>query len=419
MTQAHAGSRLRRVCGSRLAAFARNARRARCVISRGTYVTQLAKDGLLLGLVRLCTLVSFMAVWAPAARACSIPVFRYALERWAADNYEVFAFHRGPLSPDQQDLIDWLEARDADGGGPANFTLRRVDLAAATDASPQLVREAESAKELPWITVHYPSSAGIEGSVWAGPLTAASARALVNSPMRGELARRLLAGDSAVWVLLACGSREKDAAAAKLLEAELPRAAAAAEPPVQAEPEPSFRPSFSLLRLSGSDPAERVLINMLRHSEADLKAFSEPIAFPIFGRGRILYALVGRGINPENILQACAFLTGPCSCQVKALNPGTDLLMSADWGIYPEEDTAEIEYIELPSLAAAVPEAASGVAAKPAARSGPVTASPGAWSPRLLRNILLGGLPALGILACGAYVAKRRHRPRRANLERR
>ncbi|MFT5104551.1 MAG: hypothetical protein ACI9UA_000166, partial [Pseudoalteromonas tetraodonis] len=27
----------------------------------------------------------------------------------------------------------------------------------------------------------------------------------------------------------------------------------------------------------------------------------------------------------------CFFLTGACSCQVKAQNPGWDLLLSADW----------------------------------------------------------------------------------------
>ena len=32
-----------------------------------------------------------------ASRACNVPVFRYALERWAADHFEVVIFHRGPL----------------------------------------------------------------------------------------------------------------------------------------------------------------------------------------------------------------------------------------------------------------------------------------------------------------------------------
>ena len=43
---------------------------------------------------------------APAAgRACNVPVFRYALERWAADAYELVVFHREPLTTNQQALV--------------------------------------------------------------------------------------------------------------------------------------------------------------------------------------------------------------------------------------------------------------------------------------------------------------------------
>ena len=55
------------------------------------------------------------------------------------------------------------------------------------------------------------------------------------------------------------------------------------------------------------------------------------MGFSVFGRGRVLYALVGKGIMPETIDTACAFMVGPCSCQVKNQNPGFDLLLSHDW----------------------------------------------------------------------------------------
>jgi hypothetical protein len=55
------------------------------------------------------------------------------------------------------------------------------------------------------------------------------------------------------------------------------------------------------------------------------------MAFPIFGRGRALYALVGNGVAPQLVGEACQFLTGACQCTVKAENPGVDLLMQVDW----------------------------------------------------------------------------------------
>ena len=61
-----------------------------------------------------------------------------------------------------------------------------------------------------------------------------------------------------------------------------------------------------------------------------------------------MFALVGKGIQNENIDEACTFLTGPCSCQVKELNPGVDLLMAVDW----EEEVSVVASAtrELPEL---------------------------------------------------------------------
>jgi len=44
-----------------------------------------------------------------------------------------------------------------------------------------------------------------------------------------------------------------------------------------------------------------------------------------------LAAFVGKGINAENIEDASIFLVGKCSCQVKELNPGTDIMFSVNW----------------------------------------------------------------------------------------
>ena len=50
-------------------------------------------------------------LWTLTAIACNVPVFRYALERWEADPYEMVVFHREPLTAEQQALLAEMEKR--------------------------------------------------------------------------------------------------------------------------------------------------------------------------------------------------------------------------------------------------------------------------------------------------------------------
>ena len=62
------------------------------------------------------------------AEACSVPVFRYALERWQADPYEVFVFHRGPLTAPQKAQVDRLTREGEAGKTFANVRVTTCDL---------------------------------------------------------------------------------------------------------------------------------------------------------------------------------------------------------------------------------------------------------------------------------------------------
>ena len=50
---------------------------------------------------------------------------------------------------------------------------------------------------------------------------------------------------------------------------------------------------FSSVFVDRMDPEEEILARILLGTEQDLWNYDVPIAFPVFGRGRILYALVG------------------------------------------------------------------------------------------------------------------------------
>jgi hypothetical protein len=276
-----------------------------------------------------------VVICASPACACNVPVFRFALEKWPADLYEVVIIHRGELSASDKALVQNL-TKDKSA---ANCTVEVIDLAGRPEEQVQALLARFPRMELPFLLVRYPRVCGIDADVWTGKLSAISLKSVLDSPARQELARRLLRGDSAVWLLLESGVKTKDESAARLVQTELRQLenklklpSRTDDPEDRINPEgPPLRVAFSLLRVSQADPAEQVLVRMLLNSENDLSGRRVPMVFPIYGRSRALYALVGSGINQENIAEAAQHVVGPCTCTIKEQNPGVDLLVSARW----------------------------------------------------------------------------------------
>ena len=333
-----------------------------------------------------------LVVGTSTARACDVPVYRYAMERWPAESYQVVVFYSGALSQKQRQVVERLK-RSSDTYLPyANYTVREIDLDSLTEGPMQALWESLGNPEPPRLAVRIPGSLWPEKSIWSGPVTMISAGAIIDSEARREIGRRLLSGEAATWVLVESGDREKNDAAAALLNRRLSRLKSTLKLPAAVAGAsltgaPGLRVDFSMIRLSRSDPGEELFIQMLMHAEPDLELYTSwPMAFPVYGRGRVLYALVGEGINEENIYEACAFLVGPCACEIKSLNYGFDLLMLVDWesGI----GGSWVEEVGLPPLTVL-----SGLS--PAVDQGAGTASAAdSTKSRLPRNILL----ALGLI---------------------
>lgn len=283
--------------------------------------------------------------------ACRIPVFRYALERWQPDRYELLVCHSEPLTDPQQAVVEQLrKAASTDDGPPVNVFVTDVDVSQlppqdgdAARPDPVLDNALAAVKQtkIARLVLRYPPAGTSPVACWSGELTAANADRIVQSPLRTEIAERILSGDSAVWVLIECSDPDKNAQALDTLQTQLDRMqqkltlpsreVLEADDQYQAETAVELRIGFSIVQLSRRDASEEVFLEMLLHSEADLASFDEPIAVPVFGRGRTYFALVGKGINASTIDESCRFLCGDCSCQVKALNPGRDLMLAVDW----------------------------------------------------------------------------------------
>ena len=278
--------------------------------------------------------------------ACQVPVFRYALERWNADQYRVTVLHDQPLTAVQQEALDGLRAAaSAAPNAAASLDLQVLDLTTSSRLSPQLRAQWQrwSEQDQPLVLVDFPSAneTGRTEPVYAAALTPQLASELLDSPVRREIAARLTSGHSAVWVFVPSGREADDAAALKRLNAqlradedwlEIPSAEELeVQPEVLEQVKVPLKIEFSVVTLRRDDPAEQFLLQSLLLSEEDLTQFDQPLAFPVFGQGRVLYALVGQGIAVDTIRTASAFMCGPCSCQVKNQNPGFDLLLRVDW----------------------------------------------------------------------------------------
>lgn len=275
--------------------------------------------------------------------ACQVPVFRYALERWASDSYELVCVPaQGGLKPDEEAALKVLRDAAVDEDFPANITVK-------VDA------EGENNSSAARMDLFYPNKMRglLTKPIWSGDATVENANRIVQSPVRRELTKRILTGQSAIWLLVESGDPKKDDAAEKALIEDAEKATGNLELPEgvigkndtealqQARPgeeenvlrsDVPLKIGFSVTRISRLDSAEEPFLQMLLNLENDLGEYAaEPMAFPVFGRGRILEPLIGQGLNYDNVIEHSAYLTGACSCEVKDQNPGIDLLMAMNW----------------------------------------------------------------------------------------
>lgn len=154
-------------------------------------------------------------------------------------------------------------------------------------------------------------------------------------PVFQEVADRILSGDSAVWVQIDSGNQEADDAAFALLQSRLTFFQSVAElpeidpsdPASQLGPGPKLELKFSTMRVSRDEKFVPELVG----SKLESLPKDEAWIAPIFGRGRVLGAWPASLMDEEGIDEACFYLTGACSCQVKKQNPGWDLPINVDW----------------------------------------------------------------------------------------
>src|SRR5262245_60854560 len=90
------------------------------------------------------------------AKACNVPVFRYALEKWKPGKYDVFVFHKGSLNSEQQAAVKLLQDEVAADPARGNINLEVVDLNQEPAKELVALHQSLKSKDLPVMTVLYP-----------------------------------------------------------------------------------------------------------------------------------------------------------------------------------------------------------------------------------------------------------------------
>jgi len=257
--------------------------------------------------------------------ACQVPVFRYALENWEPNRLTVAILYSGEQLAETKELLELIEQAANTADEKVNLRLHPIDVAADHPAGSAEANywEMWKDKQLPHMFVYFSNNLPTPQLAWSGLLNEENANRLLQSPKRKEVVERLLGGQTAVWVLLESGNQAADKRAEKVLREELAKKSDEIELPslMDLATEEKFdeslgvdlRVEFSLLTIDSDDEREVFFREMLFNTELDLKDFAhEPIAVPIYGRGRTYFALVGTGINPDNIADNSNFICGAC-----------------------------------------------------------------------------------------------------------
>ena len=95
-----------------------------------------------------CWGMAVLVLPAAAAVACNVPVFRYALERFESDPFELLIYHRGPLAEEAQAAVAALQKLADDSSSSLQVRVRLVDLAAPAKPVPPCHRPCPPAQRL-------------------------------------------------------------------------------------------------------------------------------------------------------------------------------------------------------------------------------------------------------------------------------
>jgi hypothetical protein len=281
------------------------------------------------------------------APACAVPVFRYALERWEGDPFQLVVFHRGALEASLNQAVHELEPKMEDRQGmQINWRVVHVDVSKPVSPLWADLWQSVAHAPLPHAAICTPEWRKGDAPLWKGALTRDAIDNMADSKARRAVAAELLKGTAVVWLVGESEDPAANAAMLKRIEAaserlknEIVLPEGIGQDGVNVLSSLPLTVSFAVVKWRLSDPAEALLTSMVRE-----EGQQGPILCPVFGRGRVLAAMPAATVDDGLLTETARFLCGACSCQVKAQNPGFDLLLKANWSqIFGDSEAPPLE----------------------------------------------------------------------------
>ena len=273
--------------------------------------------------------------------ACSTPVFLYALDRWPPAPYRAVIVKDGALTAKEQSALTTLKSAAEFNGGNLNIIIRQFNSAKLIQSSfataiTNINRPVKNAR----LYIFYPAVMDLKNHLWSSPLDTKNVNKIINSPFRKKLAEELLRGNAGVFVIVESNNTASNKITELFLEKNLrlleKEAELSAQNPLKQDDLAKgtaipVKITYKIIKISQKG-ADDVIVSSFMKIDPELqKIKNETMVFAVYGQGRALPPMIGNSITKENIQHISTFLSGACSCEVKDMNPGFDLLMNVDW----------------------------------------------------------------------------------------
>lgn len=272
--------------------------------------------------------------------ACKTPVYKYAILNWAdREYYQILRVYdsskkQAETDPEIKKQFEGKEFITNVGIIPIDISQDLKQMYG--DDFPTFLKEHMGENQPPYNIILNPR----KNVIYKGDIKPDDIPKLIMSPKRKELAEKLSIGY--IMLVLVEGKDEaKNKKAheeikkgiAKSIEVELDIRSHGEDPSAPPIDKKTLKPiTMSYVAVSPNDANEVWFYRQMQKINPRITDEKEPALYGIVGRGFVFdQGLVGEYLTEEQIVNMTIFLSGPCSCTVKAEAGGIDIITSWEW----------------------------------------------------------------------------------------